>query len=257
MTPAKEAGLQGPTMSPELWFKRFGKSAGTRRRLVCFHHAGGGPSLFRQWHDHFPPDTEVLAVALPGRETRITERPVTQMRALAGMLREVLPLDLPFAFFGHSLGAVVSFELARQLHEHGLPVPQRLFVSASPAPHLCRREISRARLSDVELLQLLERLGGTPKEILEHPEFRDMVLSILRADFDLIDEYSVPEDCTMRLPITAYAGTDDINVSLGRVQAWERWATDGFSCHEFTGDHFYLVRHRAALTGSVLRSWGT
>lgn len=247
--------MQSHTSARDRWFRRFGKGVVPRRRLLCFHHAGGGPSLFREWHNDVPPDTEVLAVAIPGRETRITETPVTQLHTLVDMLVGVLPLDLPFAFFGHSLGAIIGFELARQLHERKLPVPQHLFVSASPAPHLCHRDISRAKLSDVELLRLLEGFGGTPKEILEHPEFRDMVLSILRADFNLIDEYSVPDDCKIRLPITAYAGAGDLSVRLDKVLAWERWATDGFSCQQFAGEHFYLTRHREALIGSLLRSW--
>jgi len=153
------------TMPADRWFRRFGKPVDAQRRLVCFHHAGGGASLFRDWHGSFPADTEVLAVAIPGRETRIAEAPLTELRMLAAALAEVLPLELPFAFFGHSLGGVVSFELARQLHQRGLPIPQHLFVSACPAPHLCRRETSRAQMSDEALLRLLEGFGGTPREI--------------------------------------------------------------------------------------------
>jgi surfactin synthase thioesterase subunit len=244
-----------PAISRDRWFRRFGRHIVARRRLVCFHHAGGGPSLFREWHLDIPPDIEVLAVAIPGREMRITEQPLTQMHALVNTLVEVLPLDLPFAFFGHSLGAIIGFELARQLRERRLPVPQHLFVSASPAPHLCRRDISRARLSDIELLRLLEGFGGTPKEILAHPEYRDMVLSILRADFGLIDEYSVADSDETRFPITAYAGISDVAVRLDRVLAWERWAVEGFVCHEFEGEHFYLTRHRQALIGNLLNRW--
>lgn len=243
------------TLSSDRWFKGLGSRPGARRRLVCFHHAGGGPSLFREWTASFPMDIEVLAVAIPGRETRFNEQPMTQLHALAAMLVEVLPLDLPFAFFGHSLGAVTSFELARQLQQRRLPVPQHLFVSACSAPHLCRRDISRAQLSDIELLRLLEGFGGTPKEILAHHEYRQMVLSVLRADFSLIDEYIVPADCTLRLPITAYVGVDDINVRGDRILAWERWSTEGFSCHEFDGDHFYLTRQREALIGHLLSRW--
>ncbi|TCV97831.1 surfactin synthase thioesterase subunit [Luteibacter rhizovicinus] len=240
---------------PGRWFRCFGASPAARRRLICFHHAGGGPSLFREWHKYCPPDTEVWAVAMPGREARIAEKPVDQMQALANMLVEALPLDLPFAFFGHSLGAVVGFELARQLHERRLAVPQHLFVSACPAPQLCRRDTSRAHLSDAELLRLLEGFGGTPKEILGHREYLDMVLSILRADFNLIDDYVVPNGCDVRFPITAYAGSRDVHVHPDRILAWDRWATHDLVCQRFDGDHFYLAEHREALIDDLFGRW--
>jgi surfactin synthase thioesterase subunit len=252
---AVEMNMRTNVKYPNRWFKCFGESPDARRRLICFHHAGGGASLFREWHRYCSPDTEVWAVAIPGRETRITEKPVDQLRTLAGMLVEALPLDLPFAFFGHSLGAVVSFELARQLHEHRLAVPQHLFVSACSAPHLCRRDKSRANLGDAELLRLLEGFGGTPKEILEHPVYLEMVLSILRADFNLIDEYFVPDGCDVRFPITAYVGSSDIHVRPDKILAWDRWATHDFACHSFDGDHFYLTQHREALIKDLLGRW--
>lgn len=249
------ANMRAGAKHQGLWFKRFAESPSVRYRLICFHHAGSGPSLFREWHRYCPSDIEVWAVALPGREARILEQPVGQLLALAGSLVEALPLDLPFAFFGHSLGAVVSFELARQLHERRLAVPQHLFVSACSAPHLCRRDISRANLGDTELLRLLEGFGGTPKEILWHSEYLEMVLPILRADFNLIDEYFVPDGCDVRFPITAYAGSSDVNVQLDKILAWDRWAMYGFACHSFDGDHFYLIQHREALIKDLLRRW--
>lgn len=237
------------------WFRRFNASAGTRRRLICFHHAGGGPSLFRDWHQHLTPYTEIWAAAIPGREIRAAEPPLYRLDTLALMLVEALPLDLPFAFFGHSLGGVVAFEVARQLHERRLPLPQRLFVSACPAPQLCRRERSRATLSDAELLRMLESFGGTPKEILGHPDYLQMVLSVLRADFNLIDSYVVPEGSALRLPITAYAGTADAHITPSRILAWQHWASPGFACRSFEGDHFYLNHQRAALIDDLLSRW--
>ncbi|MFC5743979.1 thioesterase II family protein [Dyella tabacisoli] len=251
-----EVNMRTDAKQPGRWFRCFGASPNARRRLICFHHAGGGASLFREWHRHCSPDTEVWAVAIPGRETRITEKPVDQLSALAGLLVQALPQELPFAFFGHSLGAVVSFELARQLHERRLAVPQHLFVSACTAPQLCRRDRSRAHLSDAELLRLLQGFGGTPKEILGHPGYLEMVLSVLRADFNLIDEYIVPEGCDVRFPMTAYAGSSDANIRLDKILAWDRWATRDFVCHQFDGDHFYLNEHREALIKDVLSRWG-
>ncbi|GLQ91145.1 thioesterase II family protein [Dyella acidisoli] len=242
-------------VDPGRWFRRFGASAGARRRLICFHHAGGGPSLFWEWPKHVAPHTEVWAVAIPGRETRVAERPLYRLDTLAMMLVDAMPLDLPFAFFGHSLGGVTAFEVARQLHERRLPLPQRLFVSACPAPQLCRREKSRATLSDAELLRTLDSFAATPKEILGHPEYLQMVLSVLRADFNLIDSYVVPEGSAFQLPITAYAGTTDTHITPTRILAWERWAMPGFTCRSFEGDHFYLNHQRTVLIGDLIARW--
>jgi pyochelin biosynthetic protein PchC len=250
-----DAVTRASSKQPGRWFRSYGGSANAYRRLICFHHAGGGPSLYREWQRSCPPDTEVWAVALPGRETRVAEPPIEHLSVAAERLAEVLPLDLPFAFFGHSLGGVVGFELARLLRERGLPQPEHLFVSASPPPQTCRRASSRGALSETELLHLLEGLGGTPKEVLDHPEIRDIVLTVLRADFHMIDNYQAPEGSTLRLPITAYAGDGDPHVPPERIQAWERWALPGFALRRFDGDHFYLARHRAALIDDVLARW--
>ncbi|WP_233842644.1 thioesterase domain-containing protein [Dyella sp. 2HG41-7] len=237
------------------WFRRFGANSGARRRLICFHHAGGSPSLFADWHRHITLTTEVWAVVLPGRETRFAEAPLDRMDELAAMLVEVMPLDLPFAFFGHSLGAVIGFEVASQLRSRGLPEPARLFVSACLAPQLCLKERSRATLSDAELLRALEGFGGTPKELLEYPEYLDMVLAVLRADFNVIDTYAAPENSELRFPITAYAGLSDPHIPPELMKEWERWSTPGFTCHSFVGDHFYLNTQRSALIGHVLARW--
>lgn len=243
------------TSKPGGWFRRFGSGGAVRRRLVCFHHAGGGPSLFRDWHRYVDDETEVWAAALPGRELRFVEAPIDRLEVLAEHLVRALPQDLPFAFFGHSLGGVVAFEVARRLHEWRAAVPQRLFVSSSPAPHRCRRSPSRGTFSDDELLRLLAELGGTPEVLLRHPEYAGMLLSVLRADLDLIDTYQVPDSCGARFPIVAYAGTHDISVPAGRMEGWARWATTGLVCRQFEGGHFYLNDHTAALIRDMLSHW--
>lgn len=237
------------------WFRRFDTYPNAKRRLICFHHAGGGPSLFWDWHRHVTPGTEVWGVAMPGRETRYAEAPLDRMDELGATLADTLPLDLPFAFFGHSLGGVVGFEVARRLRERGLPEPAHLFVSACFAPHLCLRKQSRAMLSDAELLQTLESFGATPKEILDHPDYLQMVLKVLRADFNLIDRYAPPAGCEVQFPITAYAGTVDPHVPPDLMTAWSRWSTSGFTCRSFDGDHFYINQQRAVLVEDLMERW--
>ena len=143
-----------------------------RLRLFCFPYAGGGASIFRTWPDGLPADVEVCPVQLPGRGTRLMERPFTQLSPLVEALAQaLLPLlDKPFAFFGHSLGALVSFELARHLRRQYGVHPVRLFVSACRAPQIPHRDRPIHTLPEAEFLAELRRLNGTPAEVLEHEE---------------------------------------------------------------------------------------
>jgi surfactin synthase thioesterase subunit len=185
----------------------------------------------------------------------MTERPIDDMARVIAELAPLVPRDKPFAFFGHSLGAIVSFEIARRLLEDGSGVPEHLFVSACPAPHVSRRPESRAGYSNAEMLEELRGLGGTPLEILDHPDLMEMVMPVMRADFKLADEYVAPKDGHSRFAITAYGGSADAEVPLHKIHAWEHWADGRFASREFDGDHFYLNPHREALIDDLLRRW--
>jgi surfactin synthase thioesterase subunit/uncharacterized protein YbdZ (MbtH family) len=243
------------TSKLDAWFKRFGDCKDAARRLICFHHAGGGPSLFRNWQRYCPADVEILAIASPGREARLNEKPFDNMGQYVDSLLAVLPTDKPFAFFGHSLGAVISFELARQLHERGMPVPAHLFVSACPAPKLDPEPDPTPPPSDQALIEDITSMGGTPREILESPELLQMLLLPLRADYKLMDDYVVPRHCHVRFPVTAYSGTADKEVPLNDILAWEHWAERGFELRTFAGDHFYLKDHEDILIQDIVRRW--
>jgi medium-chain acyl-[acyl-carrier-protein] hydrolase len=204
--------------------------------------------VFRDWQKSCGLRTEVWAIASPGREMRWGEKPIDDMTVLVDRLVDALPLDKPFAFFGHSLGALVSFEAARRLSAKGAPIPQRLFVSGCPAPHVSRRTDSRGRISDKEMRRELLSMGGTPSEILDNPDILAAFMPVLLADFKLADEYVPPKGYT-RFPITAYGGAADAEVPLGKLRAWEHWV------REFEGDHFYLIGHRQPLVEDLLRRW--
>ncbi|UVT14309.1 MAG: thioesterase [Nitrospira sp.] len=211
-------------------------------RLFCFPYAGAGASAFRNWADsEFLPDIEVCAVQLPGREARITEPPVGDLPQLVQMLRQAMEpyLDRPFAFFGHSIGALVSFELARELRRSGGIEPTHLFVSGCPAPHLpCSEQIYD--LSEEGFLERLYRFNGTPVEVLNHPELMHMMLPALRADFALRDRYLYREEPSLSCPITSFGGMSDVHVDALMLRGWRQHTRERYQLWLFQGDHFFL-----------------
>lgn len=214
----------------------------TRLRLFCFPYAGAGALIFRTWSDSLPADVEVCPVQLPGRGTRMTERPFTQLSPLVEALAQALAplLDMPFAFFGHSLGALVSFELARRIRRQYGVHPVRLFVSAGRAPQVPHRGPSIHTLPDKELLMELRRLNGTPSELLGHEELMEIMLPLLRADFAVHETYLYSTEPPLNCPISAFGGLQDNKVSDSDLEAWRAQTSVSFSLRMFPGDHFFL-----------------
>ena len=213
-----------------------------RLRLFCFPYAGGGVSIFRAWSDSLPADVEVCPVQLPGRGTRLMEPPFTRLSPLIEALTQALfpLLDKPFAFFGHSLGALVSFELARQLRREYAVQPVRLFISADRAPQIPNRDPPIHSLPEGEFLVELRRLNGTPREVLEDEELRQIMLPLLRADFAVYETYGYSTEPPLNCPISAFGGLQDHRVSRGDLDAWRDQTSVSFSLRMFPGDHFFL-----------------
>ena len=191
---------------------------------------------------------------MPGRIGRLKEAPFTRLSPLIeAASRAILSdLDKPFALFGHSMGALISFELARHLRrEHGLE-PIQIFVSAHRAPHLDESGQQVYDLPEPELIDFLRRISGTPKEVLEHPELMQLVIPIIRADFELIQTYEYRAEPPMDCPITAFTGIEDPDVTVEQMEAWSYHTTGAFTVRTFPGDHFYLNSAQPLLLG-VLR----
>jgi surfactin synthase thioesterase subunit len=220
-----------------------------RLRLFCFPYAGGGASIFRTWPRGLPTDVEVCPVQLPGRGTRLMERPFFQLAPLVQAVAQALfpLLDRPFAFFGHSLGALVSFEVARELRRQYSVYPVRLFVSSGHAPQIPRRGLPIHTLPEREFLEELCRLNGTPTELLAHRELMEIVLPVLRADFALYENYVYAPDSPLNCPIMAFGGSQDRKVSHRDLEAWRDQTSVAFSLRMFPGDHFFLNAAAAPL----------
>jgi medium-chain acyl-[acyl-carrier-protein] hydrolase len=238
---------------PAGWFHRPAASASPELRLVCFPYAGAGPQVFRGWGSLLPPEVEVCAVALPGRAARIRETPWNRLDPLADSLAAAL-LDLPpapFAFFGHSFGGLLSFEVARRLHRESGPLPRHVFVSGCPAPHLPPREPDVHRLPDAALKERLERLGGTPLQVLDCPELIDLLLPALRADLEAFETHGYEPGAPLPVPLTAIGGADDRMVPAHALEEWAGYTRDAFDVRVFPGGHFFLHSREDAVVAAV------
>jgi medium-chain acyl-[acyl-carrier-protein] hydrolase len=213
--------------------------------LFCFPYAGGIPA-YGTWVDQFSPtirhNIELCSIHLPGRESNHREPLIYD---LATILKHLEPMiasydDLPYAFFGHSMGALMSFELARQLRRHALPGPVHLTVCGHRAPQLDNRHEAIHKLPDQEFLAKLREFGGTPEEVLNNPELIDILTPVLRADFAVCENYSYLEEFPLDCSITAFGGRDDPKVSRDELSAWRSQTVNSFAFRMFPGGHFFL-----------------
>jgi medium-chain acyl-[acyl-carrier-protein] hydrolase len=224
-------------------------------RLFCFPYAGGGASIYRNWQESFPPSIEVCPVQLPGREARLSEPPFTDIATLVEAAAQALrPLfDKPFAFFGHSMGALIGHELAHLLRRDKAVAPAHLFVSGRRAPRFTSREAITYSLPDGEFIDELRRLNGTPKQVLEHSELMSFMGPLLRADFEVCGTYSYSHKQLLECPITAFGGISDNELPREMIEAWREYTSGPFSMRMLPGDHFFLHTARAEITQTIVR----
>lgn len=218
-------------------------------RLFCFHHAGVGASVYRQWGFNLPASVEVAAIQLPGRANRLAEAPIADIPSLIDALVSNLSphLDGRFAFFGHSMGAVVAHELAHALRHRGLPLPSHLIVSGRKAPTVRNRFPLLQHLPDnLFVAEINNRYGGIAPEILQHQDILDLLLPCLRADITALENFSVPARAPLDIPIAVFGGDSDRQTSVEDLQAWEQETSADCDIRVFPGGHFYLdsVRDR-------------
>jgi medium-chain acyl-[acyl-carrier-protein] hydrolase len=222
-------------------------------RLVCFPYAGGSPLVFCKWPQELPDNIEVCPVQLPGRGMRLPEPPFTKVENLLESLVPALRpfLDKPFAFFGHSMGGLISFELARALQSSFGQKPAALFIAGRQAPPLQDRTACRYDLPEPEFLKQLRDLNGTPPEILEQPELLRLLIPLLRADFELCQTYVCKPGPPLDCPIFMFGGVEDNDVSQEELESWRPYTTGAFSLRMLPGDHFFIQSAQAQLLKMV------
>lgn len=216
--------------------------AGPAMRLFLFPHAGGSARSFRGWPEHLPLDAACYAIQLPGRGERLREPPFTTLTALVdNLLIETQPwLRPPFVFFGHSMGALVAFELTRRLQAMRVPAPVHLFVSGRGAPDRCSTRRRLYDLPDEELIEELARLGGLPASVRANAELMHLLIPTLRADFSVTQTYVFAPGPPLECPITALGGTQDDDVPADQIAGWRDHTTRTFTMHMIEGDHFFV-----------------
>jgi len=214
-----------------------------RLRLFCFPCAGGTTSVFSKWPNNLPADVEVCSVQLPGRGSRLMEQPFTRLSPLVQTLIPILKpyLDIPFAFFGHSMGATIGFEIARQLHRQDNSSPVQLFACSCPAPQIPILKRPIHMLPEAAFVaELRHRFNAIPQAILEDNELMQLFLPSLRADFAMIDAYVYTPENPLECPISVFGGLQDNAVRYDSLEAWRTHTRSSFTLQMFPGDHFFL-----------------
>jgi surfactin synthase thioesterase subunit len=243
---------------PSEWCVRWQPSPSARLRLFCVPHAGGGTIPYRSWALQLSPTIEVITIRLPGREFRHQEPPFTSIDDIMPVLmREVTPwLDLPHAWFGHSLGALISFEACRALRRLSLPQPVRLLVSGRPAPHLAARFPPIHAAPDSRLLERIKEMGGTPPEILNDTAMLYSLLPTLRADLKAAETYKCQPDPPLACPISVFGAASDRFAIADELYAWEKHSSAECEVRILPGGHFFLHEQLQqmldAITGDLL-----
>jgi len=221
--------------------------------------------LYRSWAEKLPAYIDVFAVQLPGRETRTRETPFTRMGSLVQALMPVIHelSDQPFAFFGHSMGAIIVWELASQMKRQYGREPIHLFVSGRRAPQIPDTDPPLHELPEAKFVEEVIRFNGVPQEAVKHPEVMEWKTPLLRADFELCETYTYEPGSTLNCPITAFGGLEDPAETHERIANWRERTTKFCRVHMLAGDHFFLhtsETHLLQLLSEELRGialWAT
>jgi medium-chain acyl-[acyl-carrier-protein] hydrolase len=211
--------------------------------------------VYRGWAASLPADLEVCPVQLPGRESRMREEPFRRCDEMVPAIADALlpHMDMPFVFFGHSMGGLIGFELARELRRRGRPLPLQLLVSGRRAPQLPAREKPIHDLPEPEFLVELRQLNGTPEEVLQHEELMRLLIPLLRADFSVNETYAYTEEKPFDFGVSAFGGLSDEEVTREDVEAWRTHTQGRFRMRMLPGDHFFLHGSKDLVLEAVSR----
>ncbi len=244
------------------WITPITRPRNVRLRVFCFPYAGAGPHIFAPWANAFPDGVEICAIQLPGRAARIRERPFTTLGPLVEAIGEQIApsLGTPFILLGHSLGALIAFEVARHVRRHVGSSPAQLIVCACRAPHMPHTQPILHDLPDEQFIDALRHLNGTPEELLQQPGVIKLIAPALRADLAVFETYQYRSEAPLASPIRAFGGLGDARSPADELSLWRQHTTGPFTAQCIPGGHFFihqsgslLVRLLATIVYEVLR----
>lgn len=241
------------------WFTRFKPSTRADLILYCFCYAGGGVGTYRSWAAGLGRDIEVRAVGLLPVDGRLGPPPAPRIPAVVGAIADAMraDLDVPFAFFGHSMGSLIAFELARLLRRERGVEPVLLIASAGRAPQRRGGDTSYHTLPDDEFIAAIRaRWNGIPEAVLREPELLELFLPNLRRDVELFETYEYQADSPLSCPISAWRGTSDAAVTDADMEGWRLQTTGPFLARTFAGGHFFIESATAEVIGAVAAALG-
>jgi len=237
---------------------RFSASGAASRRLYCFPFAGGAASTYRTWASTLPADVEVVFVQFPGRTPGSRDAPLTRMADLVDVACSAIDVDadLPYALFGHSMGAATAYEVTSRLERAGSHRPDHLFVSGRRSPNDHRPSSPIRDLPDAAFIDAMgERYGAIPDAIRNEPDVMAMFLPILRADVVVFETYARLSDHRVECPVSVFGGLDDTNPPPDALAGWSEVAANPVQVEVFAGDHFYLNHQGPAITAQIGARW--
>lgn len=213
-----------------------------KANLFCFPYAGGGIVAYHAWKNLLHPETALLRMQFPGRETRLREKPfISFFPLIKTLVTAILPLlDLPYVFYGHSMGALIAFEVTRMLRDMGKPLPFHLFISSFRAPHLPDPDQMICKLPEDQFIEHLKLYEGISPVIVKNTELMELYLPIIKADFSILSSYHYTQQAPLPCPITAFAGLSDPKISAEEISEWQDHTTGGYNSHFFPGGHFFI-----------------
>lgn len=225
------------------WVMQFQAHHATAEKVICLPHAGCGAAAFKTLTGNFFHNRDMVVVQYPGRETRMREPFVRDMHDLVDeIVRALIPhMTGPYILFGHSMGSKVVYEVVQRLQAQKERLPEKMVVSCSPAPHRPSGLNNAFQESDDLFLQYLKRLGGVPDELLAIPDLLEMVLPILRADFELLYRYQAPANAEkINCALSAIGSPQDVSVTVQDVAHWQDLCAQTFNLIPVEGGHFYF-----------------
>lgn len=224
-----------------------------KKRIFCLPYAGGSSSIYKNWKNYFPEYIDIYAIELPGRASRFNEPALNNMPEIINDIIYKISenLDIPFIFFGHSMGAVISLELTKKLINMDKK-PERLIVSGCGAPYLpLRREYILNLLPNEELIIALKKMGGLPEIAFSRPDFLETFLPTIRADLECRENWI--SDCfNLEIPINVLIGENDFLVNEKDARAWSNFTSSSFSLKKFNGNHFFITSSTQEVTNYIM-----